>query len=130
MFTTLFDATAKIDDTSSKKKTRRIDNFMAPQIRGQISGNEDIFSRQSFQLCSRLRSRLASSHLASDNSQRDEVSRCCSASVFVIQCRGREVAPEFATANPSRPYGGRISTFMPRSDLFPKFSANCNRQLK
>jgi hypothetical protein len=32
-----------------------------------------------------LRSGLASSHLASDNSQRDELSRCCSANVFVIR---------------------------------------------
>jgi hypothetical protein len=41
-----------------------------------------------------LRSGLASSHLASDNSQRDEVSRCCAANVFLIQCRGRERCSE------------------------------------
>ena len=35
------------------------------------------------------RSDLASSNFARDNSQWDEVSRCCSANVFVIQCRGR-----------------------------------------
>jgi len=48
MFTTLFDATAKIDSASSKKKTRKIDNFIAPEMVVQLSSNDGTLARAFF----------------------------------------------------------------------------------
>jgi len=63
-----------------------IDNFIPPERAKQPTYGAMKAHLQEHSLCV-LRSGLASSHLASDNSQRDEVSRRCSANVLFT--RGR-----------------------------------------